>query len=150
MKKVLLVFVLIIDLLYAQKLDLAPPPVYEPSAFTWNKWHQYLGLGAVAAGVVAGVSGATIGGDSKLHKIAGVTGTALAGAAVVSGFLLHWDDINLDFGLKDPDNLHILLGLTGAALYGSAIKSNDKTAPIHAVAGALGTITMISAIYITW
>ena len=150
MKKIFLVVLLLISSVYAKEIELTPPPKFEPSPFTWNKWHEYFGIGAVVAGMVAGAT-SDDGGD--VHKIAGITGALLADASVISGLLIHFDDINLDFGAKDPDNIHIALGLGGAALYNIAAftgLNGDVEDSIHAPAGVLGTLMMMTSIYITW
>lgn len=130
---------------------------FEESAFTANKMHGYLGIASLTAALLAGVSapdneGAVAGQPIKkgFHHYAGLTAAALGGAAVVSGLLLHADDITPDF--LDPDTAHMILGILGTAAYVYAVSKGPtmtgKGAGGHAAAGMAGAALMATAIYL--
>jgi hypothetical protein len=138
---------------------------FKPSWLTGSKVHQYLGLGTiVAAGLTAmaapddGCEGnctatttkprETNGTHAKLAKAT----VAMAAATIVTGVLVHWDDIHVADGFIDPDNLHVILGVSGAALMAYAVnKSKNSSVPVsHAGIAELGALGMIAAIKITW
>jgi len=144
-----------------QKLDI-PATTFKESYFTSNKLHMYLGLGSMlAAGLTAvtapgGSEGAvqTTGQTSKntAHYYLANAAFALGGAAVVSGLLLHWDDIRMD--ALDPDTLHMVLTILGTAGYAYAISKAPKViggpSNGHAVAGIAGAALMATGIYFEW
>jgi len=152
--KLLLIAILFSNVLFAEKLDIKEPKAFEPSAFTYNKMHEYFGLASVGLGLTAGIIGSAAQGNSDLHKLTGASAAYLGVASVASGFLIHFDDINPDYGIKDPDNLHILFSLLGAGLMLAAINNGDDVTTYnpypHALFGALGTISMAIGISITW
>ncbi|HXH72638.1 MAG TPA: hypothetical protein VNI58_07495, partial [Mariprofundaceae bacterium] len=130
---------------------------FHESAFTANKMHGYLGIASLTAALLAGVSapdndGGVAGQPIKkgFHHYAGLTAAALGGAAVVSGLLLHADDITPDF--LDPDTAHMILGILGTAAYVYAVskgpKVTGKGAGAHAAAGMAGAAVMATAIYL--
>ncbi len=126
-------------------------PLFEESAFTANKMHKYLGLASIT------LAGLTILApkpdkndkddyESSLHAKLGEAAAITGGAAVASGFVIHYKDLNWS-KLSDPDTLHALLGTLGTMGYIMAV----STAPdAHGGAGALGAISMLTAIKITW
>ncbi|HKJ62218.1 MAG TPA: hypothetical protein VKA94_09530, partial [Hyphomicrobiales bacterium] len=84
------------------------------------------------------------------HHYAAYTAAALGGAAVVSGLLLHADDLTPDF--LDPDTAHMILGILGTAAYAYAVSKGPKKlgmgAGNHAAAGMAGAAVMATAIYL--
>jgi len=145
-----------------QKLDVPKDNHFEESYFTANKMHMYLGLGSIlAAGLTAVTApdsgdGAvrTTGQSSKnsAHYYLANTAAALGGAAVVSGLLLHFDDIETD--VMDPDTLHMVLTILGTAGYAYAISKAPKVvggpSNGHAAAGIAGAALMATGIYFEW
>ncbi|MDQ6991697.1 MAG: hypothetical protein Q9M11_08210 [Mariprofundaceae bacterium] len=146
-----------------QKLDIPDKP-FEESYFTGNKMHMYLGLGSIIA---AGITGITAPGGSEgtattaatqtnaqntMHAYAATAAAALGGAAIVSGLLLHFDDIETD--VMDPDTLHMLLTILGTAGYVYAISKAPKVTGTgtngHATAGIAGAALMATGIYLEW
>jgi hypothetical protein len=78
---------------------------------------------------------------------------ALAGATLLTGALAHWDDIHLENGITDPDNLHALLGITGAALMATAVnksRSHNTGQVNHAAQAEIGAVVMAIGIKIVW
>jgi hypothetical protein len=149
-----------------KKQNSAAPEVkqseFKPSWLTGSKVHQYLGLGTiVAAGLTAmaapegcehncsaNTPRETNGTHAKLAKAT----VAMAAATIVTGVMVHWDDIHLADGFVDPDNLHVMVGVTGAALMAYAVnKSKNSATPVsHAGIAELGALAMVAAIKITW
>lgn len=139
---------------------------FEPAIFSGSNAHKYLGLGTV---VLAGLTAVTAPGEGCEHncppvsqqpprdtngkhaKLAKAT-VAMAAAAIVTGVIAHWDDVHMEDGLTDPDNLHVLLGVTGAALMAYAVnKSANSSTPVsHAGIAEMGALGMVAAIKITW
>lgn len=138
---------------------------FEPPLITGAKVHQYLGLGTI---VLAGMTALTAPGEGCETNCAAVAqqprqtnGThaklakatvAMAGAAIITGLITHWDDFHVADGIADPDNQHILLGVTGAAMMAYAVnKSKNSAVPVsHAGIAELGALLMVAAIKITW
>jgi len=144
-----------------QKLDVPEAAPFEESYFTANKMHMYLGLGSiVAAGLTAVTApggsegGTTVPTNAKntAHAYLATTAAALGGAAVVSGLLLHFDDIETD--VMDPDTLHMVLTMLGTAGYVYAISKAPKFTGTggngHAAAGIAGAAFMATGIYFEW
>ncbi len=134
------------------------PAEFEPPLWTTSNAHKYLGLGTLAmvvATVLAPKPGECEKGPcpavvdtSGPHKTFGQAAATLAAATAVSGFMFHWNDIHMEDGWTDPDNLHALLGTAGALLMMAAV--NSAPAGGHAGEGMLGGIAMGAAIKITW
>lgn len=149
----------------AAAVSAQPAPFKEP-IFTLNKTHKFLGLSTIAA---AAATMLTAPGEAcetncpppsqqgprnrtGTHaKLARAT-VALATATIVTGILAHWDDIHLDNGITDPDNLHALLGITGAFLMEKAVnKSAGSAVPVaHAGEAELGALLMVVGIKMVW
>lgn len=135
---------------------------FEPSWLTGGKAHQYLGLATiVGAGLTALTAPEecedncttttpreTNGTHAKLAKAT----VAMAAATIATGLIVHWDDIHLDEGFTDPDNLHVMLGVTGAALMAYAVNKsmNSSTEVSHAGIAEMGAVGMLVAIKLTW
>jgi hypothetical protein len=136
---------------------------FEPSWLTGSKTHQYLGLATIAGAALTAMTAP----DSCEHNCSSTSsprqtnGThahlaeatvALAAATIISGILVHWDDIHFSDGFTDPDNLHVMFGVTGAALMAYAVnKSKNSSSPVsHAGIAELGALGMVVAIKLTW
>jgi hypothetical protein len=139
--------------------DMVSAEDFEEPFFTANKMHMYLGLGSLLSAGLAAVTAPDYEGltpaqrsvaqqDKGFHHYAGITAAALGGAAIASGFMFHWDDVSLENGLLDPDNLHMLLGILGTAGYALAV--SQAPGGSHSGAGAAGAAAMLVGIYLTW
>ncbi len=130
---------------------------------TGNELHKYLGLGSLlvggltmlSAGGAEGGEGDEGGGENNyggtgydIHRTLALSATALGLGAVATGFLFHGDDIGLENGLTDPDNLHMSLGLLGTLGYVSAVSAAPGES--HAGSGTVGGISMLVAVKIAW
>jgi len=146
-----------------EKLDVPPQASFEESYFTANKMHMYLGLGSLIAAGLAGVTAPDSEGTvvatqqsstNTTHYYLATAAAALGGAAVVSGLILHLDDIQMDNGLMDPDTLHMVLGILGTAGYAYAISKAPKIiggpSNGHAAAGMAGAALMATGIVLEW
>lgn len=132
-------------------------PFVEPM-MTWDKFHGYVGAGSFLAAILAGATApdnenpALRGQPIKkgFHHYAGLSAAALGGAAVMSGLLLHLDDIEPDF--LDPDTAHMILGIAATAAYAYAVSKGPKKYGMgsgsHAAAGIGGAALMATALYI--
>jgi hypothetical protein len=120
--------------------------------FTGNKLHMVLGLGSVAAGIMAATSAPDSEGggpvDDSTHQAFAELATGLGMAAVASGLVFHWEDFSFRDGLLDPDILHMLLGTLGTAGFLYAI--NTAPASTHTTAGPVGLVAMALAVKIAW
>lgn len=138
--------------------SLTEPTVEEPFRESWitaNKIHGYLGLASL---ILAGVTAATAPDDNEggpatrtnkgTHHNAATAAAALGAAAVTSGFLLHWDDVSLENGLFDRDNLHMLLGILATAGYIAAVSQAPQES--HAAFGIAGGVAMGIGIVLEW
>ncbi len=145
-----------------QTLNMPDGGKFHESKITPNKIHMHLGLASMIAAVLTGLTapssgdGAvqTTGQSSKnsAHYYLANAAAALGGAAVVSGLLLHYDDIEAD--AMDPDTLHMILTVLGTAGYVYAISKAPKvlggSSNGHAVAGIAGAALMATGIYFEW
>ncbi len=137
---------------------------FEPSWLTGGKVHQYLGLATIAGAALTAMAAPDDGCEKNCTantsprqtngthaKLAKAT-VALAAATIATGLIVHWDDIHLDDGFTDPDNLHVMFGVTGAALMAYAVnKSKNSAVPVsHAGIAELGALGMVVAIKLTW
>ena len=125
-------------------------PYEEESWWTSSKLHQYLGIGAVATGLMTGLvtPDKEEGSRYETHKTLAYTSVALATGAIVTGFMYHWDDINLEYGSDDPDNIHFILGTGGALLMLGAIATQPGGE--HPGLGMAGVAAMALSIKVTW
>lgn len=123
----------------------APATTHEESWLTANKTHQYLGLGAVAAGIITALAPKEVGG---LHETAAKASALMALGAVGTGVAYHWDDINSSNGLDDPDNMHALLAGLGAL--GIAMAASEGPKQGHQGYGILGLTGMMVGIRYVW
>ena len=144
----------------------AKPAEFSEPIFTLNMTHQYLGISTIIA---AGLTAMTAPGEAceqncpppsqqaprqrnGTHAHLARATVALAAATIATGILAHWDDIHLDNGITDPDNLHALLGLAGAVIMAKAVnKSAGSTVPVsHAAQAELGAALMVVGIKLVW
>jgi len=132
-----------------------PHANFEEPFITANKLHGYVGVLSLASALAAGMTapeGGPVGQTTKntFHHRAATTAAALGGAAVVSGLLLHADDLTPDF--FDPDTAHMILGILGTAAYVYTLSKGPKVfgqnAGNHAGAGMAGAALMATAIYL--
>ncbi len=132
-------------------------PFEEP--FTADTAHGYLGAASFLAAVLAGITAPNNGDNPALrgqpakkgfHHYAGLTAAALGGAAVISGFWQHSEDIEAD--PLDPDTMHMLLGVLATAGYAWAVSKGPTTIGLgsgsHAAAGITGAALMATALYL--
>ena len=142
----------------AKQAMLEPPASRsaEHDWFTPNKIHKYLGLGSLGLATLAilapkpdeeNKSGGE-NGEGGIHHDLAVAATAMGAAAVATGFVFHYKDIDLSRGFKDPDNLHMLLGTAAELAFLAAV--SKAPAGGHAGIGALGAVAMVTAIKIEW
>ena len=118
---------------------------YKDRLFTKNKMHQYLGIGAIAAGLLSALAPKE---NDGLHEDAARVSTLLAVGSVGTGFIYHWEDIGAGGGLSDPDNMHTLIAGLGAL--GIAISTATAPDGGHASAGMLGLTAMLIGVKYTW
>lgn len=118
---------------------------FEESAFTPEKFHQYLGL--TTLGLVA-LTAVLPKEEDGPHETAGTLAAITAGATVANGLIFHWEDFHFEDGFSDPDNLHMMLGTLGALLMVAAVSQAPEGG--HAGLGLGGGVAMATAIKITW
>lgn len=143
-----------------------PKAEFEPPMFSGDKLHQYSGFATLALVALTAVTppgegceGAacanqpaqprkTNGTHAQLAKAA----AAMAAFTVASGLIDHWDDVNVEDGFTDPDNLHAILGTVGAVMMIYAVnKSMNSKVPVsHAGMAELGGVAMAVAVKLTW
>ncbi len=120
-------------------------PLFKSRSLTLNKTHKYLGYASMASAILTVISPKTTDGP---HELFGTAAAALGAAAVATGFAFHYEDISLEGGFDDPDNLHMMLGILGTLGYAAAVSSGADGG--HAAPGALGALAMAIAIKLTW
>ena len=118
---------------------------YEDRMFTGNKIHKYLGIGSIAAAVLTALSPKE---EDGPHEYFAKTSAVLGIGAVATGLGFHYEDIGMDGGLKDPDNLHALWAGLGAIGIASAAAIGPDSP--HQTLGTLGGIAMIIGVKYTW
>lgn len=131
---------------------------FEEPMMTADKLHGYLGAASFLMAMAAAATApdndnpALAGQPAKkgFHHYAGISAAALGGAAVLSGFILHTDDLEPD--LLDPDTMHMLLGVLSTAAYAYAVSKGPKQLGMgsnrHAAAGMAGAGMMAVALYL--
>lgn len=146
---------------------IAPTPAaeFKPPLISGRKLHQYLGLGTVMLAGLTLISAPDQGSDqgsatqSSPRQTSGTTHTrlarataAMAIATVMSGLVVHWNDIHWEDPFTDPDKMHARLGAAGALLMLYAVnKSAHSTVPTsHAGMAELGAVAMVVAIKLNW
>lgn len=122
---------------------------YEDRWFTSNKVHQYLGIGSIVlAGLTVIAPKPSKDEEDSAHQELGEATAALSGLAVATGIAFHYDDLKLNRGFKDPDNLHALLATLATVGFFMAVDEAPEGG--HAGLGAISGLAMLSAIRITW
>lgn len=150
----------------ARNLATPATPAFHEPWLTLNRTHKYLGVSTILMALATmmaapGESCETNCPPPSQQPPRNRTGThaklaratvALASATIFTGLLAHWDDIHLDNGITDPDNLHALLGITGAVLMAKAVnRSAGSTVPVpHAGEAELGALLMAIGIKLEW
>ena len=118
---------------------------YRDRWFTDNKVRKYLGIGSIAAALLAGVSPKE---EDGAHEYLAKASAVMAIGAVGTGLAYHHDDISMDGGFKDPDNLHALwAGLGAVGISMAAAVGPDSP---HATYGSVGALGMIIGVKYTW
>jgi len=149
-----------------KKLELPEEPQFEESWLTANKLHMYLGLGSLLAGAIAGATapeapeGVVVppaqrkSATNTTHHYAAKAALYLGGAAVLSGLILHWDDLVNGEGLLDPDRMHAILGTLATVGFALALTQGPKKigdpSNGHSTYGFLGGALMLAAIAYEW
>lgn len=130
-----------------------------PRFFSANKLHQYLGIGSITLATLALLAPKD---DDSGHGAFGAGAAALGGAAVVTGLLVHGEDVGFSKGISDPDNLHAIFGTLGAAGFiAAAAEGGEKDEDDedgggsdgnknHATFGIIGYTSMLIGIRIAW
>lgn len=142
----------------AGAISTTPKAEFGPPIFSRSNAHKYLGLSTLAL-VVATALAPKPEGDahtpaqldeqkSSTHAKLGRAAATLAAATVMSGLLAHWDDIHVEDGWTDPDNLHAMLGTAGALAMLYAV--SKAPAEGHAGVGMAGGVAMGVAVKLTW
>jgi len=122
---------------------LSGSPAESPPWYGRNNLHKYLGLGSIAA---AGLTFASPKTESGPHAFFARTATGLGVAAVATGLIAHWDD--LDANWRNPDTQHAVLGTLATLGFLAAVARGGKEG--HAGFGELGALSMIVAIKLVW
>lgn len=146
MFRVLLAAVLLTAAVFAEPIDVTPPPAVPPKPFfTGKNAHKYLGYATLVASAVSAMAPKEEGG---VHEYAGWTAGGLALATVATGIAYHRDDIYPAHTYKDPDNLHALLGGAGALSMALGLSRAPKES--HAGGAMAGAGLMMLSIYFVW
>lgn len=134
------------------------------SLYSLNKMHRHLGISTILAALITAATAPGEGCEANCqpnqqrqmngpHAHWAKATVALAAATTFTGVLAHWDDIHLENGITDPDNLHALLGVTGALLMNAAVNkslSRSTGTVSHAAQAELGAALMAVGIKIVW
>lgn len=132
-----------------EPMQTTPEYHYRGSVFSEKNIHRFLGLGAIALGILAG--GILPDDDdetSGTHHNLAVGATALGITAVGSGFLFYSNTIDIDDGISDTYNLHALSGLIGTLGYMASVSSAPGGS--HAGKGLAGILCLSAAVVIVW
>jgi hypothetical protein len=116
-----------------------------PSNWSGNKIHQYLGLASITLATLSVLSPKE---EDGPHELFAKGAAATGGAAIASGYWVHWNDFSIQDGWKDPDNQHLLLTALGTLGYLLAVSQAPDES--HAGAGAVGFTAMAVGIRLTW
>lgn len=141
-----------------------PAAEFKPPWMSGRKLHQYFGLGTVALAGLTVLAAPDQESDQSSpsrqpRQTSGTTHSrlarataAMAAVTVLSGLVVHWNDIHWEDPFTDPDKLHARLAATGALLMIYAVNKSEKSAvPVsHAAIAELGAAAMLVAIKITW
>ncbi len=127
-----------------------PAAEYKTRWFTSNKVHQYLGIGSIALAGLTVIAPKPDEDDPEdgVHHALGEGAAVLGGLAVATGLGFHYEDLKLNRGFKDPDNLHALLATLGTIGFFAAVDEAPEGG--HAGLGVVSGLAMLTAIKITW
>ena len=139
----------------------APAAKFEPPLISGRKAHLYFGLGTVVLAALTAMSApdSEHNGANQPRATSGTTHTRLAratgvfaAATMATGLIYHWDDVQLEDGITDPDVMHATLAGAGGLMMLYAInKSMRSTTPTsHAGLAIAGAGAMVVAIKLTW
>ncbi|RME83881.1 MAG: hypothetical protein D6771_05215 [Zetaproteobacteria bacterium] len=147
-------------------LSLPDEGEFHESWFTANKLHMYLGLGSLLAGAIAGATapeapeGVAVppsqrkSATNTTHHYAAKAAVGLGAAAVLTGLVLHWDDLVNGEGLLDPDRMHAILGTLATVGFALTLSKGPKRigdpSNGHSTLGFLGGALMLGAIAYEW
>lgn len=120
-------------------------PEFKEHLVTASKIHKYLGIGSLG---MAGLTLLAPKEEDGAHEYLAKGAAALGVGAIITGLMFHWDDIELNQGFDNPDNLHALLTTLGTMGYLAAVSEAPDSG--HAGFGAAGAISMAIGIKITW
>ncbi|MBI3771832.1 MAG: hypothetical protein HY272_03930 [Gammaproteobacteria bacterium] len=120
-------------------------PKFKEHLVTASKIHKYLGIGSLG---LAGLTLLAPKEEDGAHEYLAKGAAALGVGAVITGLVFHWDDIELNQGFDNPDNLHALLTTLGTLGFLGAV--SEAPASGHAGLGAGGAISMAIGIKMTW
>jgi hypothetical protein len=123
----------------------AAKPKFKEHLVTASKLHKYLGIGSIG---LAGLTLLAPKEEDGAHEYLAKGAAALGVGAVITGVVFHWDDIELNQGFNNPDNLHALLTTLGTLGFLGAV--SEAPASGHAGLGAGGAISMAIGIKMTW
>lgn len=141
---------------------LAPGAEFKPPLISGRKVHQYLGLGTVMLAGLTVLAAPDQGSENtspQPRQTSGTTHTrlarataAMAAATVMTGLVVHWNDIHWEDPFTDPDKMHARLAAAGALMMIYAVnKSAHSAVPTsHAGIAELGAVAMVVAIKLTW
>ena len=142
-----------------------PATEFHPPWISGRKIHQYFGFGTV---VLAGLTVLAAPGEGcencsstsqQPRQTSGTTHSrlarataAMAIATVMTGLVVHWNDIHWEDSFFDPDKMHARLAATGALLMLYAVNTSaHSTVPVsHSGIAELGAAAMVVAIKMTW
>ena len=142
-----------------------PATEFHPPLISGRKIHQYFGLGTV---VLAGLTVLAAPGEGcencsstsqqprqtsgTMHSRLARATAAMAVATVMTGLVVHWNDIHWEDSFFDPDKMHARLAAAGALLMLYAVNTSAHSAvPVsHSGIAELGAAAMVVAIKMTW
>ena len=154
------------DVIQGQADITLPATEFHPPWISGRKTHQYLGLGTVVlAGLTVlaapgeGCDNCTTASQQQPRQTSGTTHTrlarataAMAIATVMTGLVVHWNDIHWEDSFFDPDKMHARLAAAGALLMLYAVNTSaHSSVPVsHSGIAELGAAAMVVAIKMTW
>ncbi len=135
--------------MWGETLDTKAPAPF----WTEDSVHKVLGIATVGSAALTAIlrpqyEGETVEGFALHRNLAYVT-AGLAGATILTGVWLHWDDVGLEYSATDYDNLHAILATVGGGMMiAAAVIGNNSMA--HSTLGIGGAALMGSAIVLEW
>jgi hypothetical protein len=153
------------DVIQGQADITLPATEFHPPWISGRKIHQYFGLGTV---VLAGLTVLAAPGEgcencssttqqprqtsATAHTRLARATAAMAIATVMSGLVVHWNDIHWEDSFFDPDKMHARVAAAGALLMLYAVNTSaHSSVPVsHSGIAELGAAAMVVAIKMTW